>query len=243
MSKSKTNQKSESEKGSLAGLEVVHHKDLFPHLFLRIHVEADSFIEIETKEHLLSAVKNALDLKKPFFILGGGSNIAFLKDLFPGLVIKNRYNEMKILENTGEYVKIQVSSGYPIALLVEKSVEQGWEGFEYHKGLPGTVGGAIYMNSKWTRPYTAVGDKLISAELIDKEGKIKLVDHNYFQFSYDYSKLQETKEVVLSAIFRLKKNSPHILQKRAQDTFEYRKKTQPMGVATCGCFFRNILQI
>jgi UDP-N-acetylmuramate dehydrogenase len=75
---------------------------------------------------------------------------------------------------------------------------------------------------------------------MDKTGTTRTVGREYMEFAYDYSKLQETGEVVIDAVFRLPHMAPGILRVRADEAFEYRKKTQPMGVATCGCFFRNI---
>jgi len=69
---------------------------------------------------------------------------------------------------------------------------------------------------------------------------VKKVAKSYFKFAYDYSILQKTGEIVLEAVFRLKKIDPKILQDRAARSFKYRKKTQPFGVASSGCFFRNI---
>ncbi len=133
-----------------------------------------------------------------------------------------------------------VSSGYPTNKLVIEIIEDGYEGLEYHKGLPGTIGGAIYMNSKWTKPLRYISDYLIKAELLNQQGVIKEVDHDYFDFKYDFSQLHKTKEIIIDLIFRFKKTNKKVLEKRAQQAADYRLKTQPKGVSTCGCFFRNI---
>src|SRR5690606_29157554 len=137
-----------------------------------------------------------------------------------------------IIKETDEYVHMLFSSGYPMARVVKETTDAGYEGFEYHMGLPGTIGGAIYMNSKWTRPLSYIGDNLVSATLLDKDGKIKLVTRDYFDFAYDYSNLQKTKEIVMEATFLLKKSDPEELKERARSSLEYRKQTQPHGVST-----------
>ena len=96
------------------------------------------------------------------------------------------------------------------------------------------------MNSKWTKPHLYVGDNLVTATLIDQEGREKKVNRAYFDFAYDQSKLQKTKEILLEAVFKLKKSAPQIVKKHANFASEYRKKTQPFGVFTSGCFFKNI---
>ena len=118
--------------------------------------------------------------------------------------------------------------------------ERGFEGLDYHFGLPGTVGGAIYMNSKWTKPLSYYGDNLVSANLVDNRGQVKTVKKSYFKFAYDFSILQKTKELLLDAVFKLKKSKPEIVKQHADFAMDYRKKTQPFGVFTSGCFFKNI---
>lgn len=220
-------------------LSIEKNKNISHFLTLKNKVKAEYFLEAKTREDLIEAKKYSLKNKISIFILGGGSNLAITKNQLKGLIVKNSYLNLKVLEEGQKDVIISVSSGYPIGLLIAKSIENGWSGFEYHQGLPGTVGGAIYMNSKWTKPMVYFGDNLIYAYLIDDKGKVKRVDRSYFKFAYDYSILQKTSEVVLEGIFQVKKNDPKIIKKRAKFALDYRKKTQPYGVASSGCFFKN----
>jgi UDP-N-acetylenolpyruvoylglucosamine reductase len=219
---------------------VDENRGLLPYLTLRMGTKAKYFFEAKSREDLINAKRASLVLKLPLYILGGGSNIFFTKPLIIGLVVKNIYQKKLIIQETDDTGEILVSSGYPTNLLVNQLIETGYQGLEYHLGLPGTVGGAIFMNSKWTNPLTYFGEKLIKADLIDTQGKIKSVDHDYFQFAYDSSVLQKTKEILLEVTFRFKKEDKQVLKQRAQLALQYRLRTQPKGVATCGCFFRNI---
>lgn len=220
-------------------MKIEKNKELFPYLTLRTKTKAEYYIEVKTKEELIAARKYATEKSIPFFMLGGGSNLAITKSIIKGLVVKNSYQRLEVVRENNDSVDLLVSSGYPVSRLVRETIEKGYQGFEYHKGLPGTVGGAIYMNSKWTKPVSYFGDALIYAYLINDRGQDKKVYKKYFQFAYDYSILQKTKELVLETVFKLKKVSPEILAERAKEAFEYRLKTQPFGVATSGCFFRN----
>lgn len=219
---------------------IVENKDLFPHLTLRTKTKAQYYFEAKTRNDLVDAYNACLKLKFPFLLLGGGSNLAFISKTIPALVVRNLYQHKELLKESPETVEMSVSSGYPVTFLINELITFGYGGLEYHLGLPGTVGGAIFMNSKWTRPVNYFGDRLLFAYLIDKEGKVKKVDHDYFQFGYDTSILQKTKEILLEAVFRFKKERPEILKKRALEALNYRKDTQPFGVASSGCFFRNI---
>jgi len=217
--------------------------NIFKHLTLRIKSQADEYIEVFSRKELIKAVQYATYKHIPYYVLGGGSNTTVTQSTYSGLVIVNRYIYREIVSETDEEVNIRVSSGYPMSLLVSEFIEKGWEGFEYHMGLPGTIGGGIYMNSKWMHPIRYVSDCLVEAVLIDRIGNEKKVTKDYFKFSYGYSFLQQTKEILLEIVFRLKKKSIPLLQKRAKQSLIYRKKTQPFGVSTCGCFFKNISKI
>ncbi|MCX6730448.1 MAG: FAD-binding protein, partial [Candidatus Roizmanbacteria bacterium] len=214
--------------------------DLFPYLSMRLHTIAQYYFEAQSKEDLINAVKATQMAKVPLIMLGGGSNAIFDRAEIKGLVVKNNYSSINAIAATDTTVDVEVGSGTNMAVLVQKLTEQGLSGLEYHKGLPGTVGGAVYMNSKWLRPVCYVGDYVESAHLINREGEVKVVDKTYFAFSYDYSVLQKTHELLLSIVFRLQKKDVEVVTERANTSVEYRKKTQPIGVATCGCFFRNI---
>lgn len=209
-------------------------------LTLKLNVIAKYFTRVTSPEHFAEAIKFANQKKIPYYFLGGGSNIAFLSDKINGLVIKNDYKKFHILENNNLRLIVKVSSGFSTHLFVNKVINLGGEGIEYHYGLPGTVGGAIYMNSKWTKPLSFFGDCLQKAVLIDNNLNFKTVYKQYFAFAYDFSILQKTKEIVIEAEFKFRKNQPQVLKKRALDALNYRKKTQPQGVFTAGCFFQNV---
>lgn len=216
------------------------NKNLSNYLSIKTPIVAEKFFIAKTREDLILAKKESLKKKIPLLILGGGTNIVALSQEFKGLVVKNEYRKFAIVENNEKFTAILVSSGYPVSLLVNKIIEMGLAGFEYFAGLPGTVGGAIYMNSKWTHPKNYFGDNLLFAYLIDEKGEVKKVNKEYFDFNYDYSVLQKTKEIVLEAVFKLKKDKKDNLKKIAEKVLNYRLKTQPKGVFTAGCFFRNI---
>lgn len=220
-------------------LNIEKNKDISHFLTLKNQTRAEYFFEAKSRKDLLAAKKHSLAKNINLFILGGGSNLAVTKEKLTGLIVKNSYFDLKVLSQTKDSVTISVSSGYPVSLLILKSIQNGWSGFEYHQGLPGTVGGALYMNSKWTKPLTYFGDNLVYAYLINNRGEVKKVNKSYFKFAYDYSILQKTKEIVLEAIFKLNIDKTSEIEKRAKFALEYRKRTQPFGVYTSGCFFRN----
>lgn len=210
---------------------------------------AQYFFVARNTDELVKAFNAAREAKIPFTVLGGGSNVLISDYGIKGLVVKNESNSIKIIKRLGkikngstslEQALVEADAGVLVNKLVRFVCDEGLGGLERHLGLPGTIGGAIFMNSKWTKPVTYTGDAVYQAKIIARNGEIKLVNNKYFDFAYDWSILQKTHETVLSVIFLLKATDPKILWERANFSMEYRKKTQPMGVSTAGCTFRNI---
>lgn len=213
---------------------------LAPFTTFKMGGPAEFYFEAKTLEELVLAVKAAHELDLKLTLLGGISNVVVSDEGVKGLVVRNKYSEKEIVKEEGEFVYMKVSSGYSISALAGQTAAQGLCGLEYHLGLPGSVGGAIYMNSKWTNPLCYVGDVVDSVLLINKHGETRMEQKEYFKFAYDYSILHETHEIVGYVIFKLTKADPQTLVSRGHDAIEYRKQTQPYGVASSGCFFQNI---
>jgi len=209
---------------------------------------ADLFYNATSIEELEKAITLARDLNIPFFILGGGSNILIGDKGFRGLVIKNTSSGISINGMTGKMkdstdkrlVYLKVDSGVPMNKLVRFTIEEGLSGLEMHLGLPGSVGGAIAMNSKWMKPPGFVGDCLYRALILTPDNELKHVDKAYFHFSYGYSILQKNSDVLLQVIFALEKKDKDALWNQANESITYRRDSQPQGVHTAGCIFKNI---
>jgi UDP-N-acetylenolpyruvoylglucosamine reductase len=137
---------------------------------------------------------------------------------------------------------VEADSGVIINKLVRFTAEEGLRGLEMHLGLPGTVGGAVYMNSKWTKPVGYVGDAVYQAEILTSTNERMNVPQKYFQFAYDTSSIQKTKDIVLSVVFALEVDSKEHLWGVANESIGYRRTSQPQGVKSAGCTFQNISQ-
>lgn len=219
---------------------VEENKDLTSLISIRTKTKAAYFFEARKREDLIKAKRCSIEFSLPILILGGGSNLAAIEEKLNFLVVKNSYIDWQLIEENPKSVIVSYSSGYPVNKMVNEMIEKSWQGFEYHLGLPGTVGGAVYNNSKWTNPVSYFGDNLLWAYLIDNQGRVKKVSRQYFHFAYDYSILHQTKEILLEAVFSLKKANQLELRKKAASFLKYRRETQPQGEFTSGCFFKNI---
>ncbi len=215
---------------------------------LKIGGPADLFYEAKTIEELADSINAARKLNVPVFILGGGTNILIGDKGIRGLVIKNSTDRIAIAGAKGKFqsgenkgtVFVEADSGVIMNKLVRFSIEEGLSGLEMQLGLPGTVGGAMYMNSKWTKPEGYVGDCVYQATILTPQGEVKIVPRSYFQFGYDKSILQESADIVLRVIFSLKCAPKEKLWEIANSVMSYRRETQPQGVFSPGCTFRNI---
>lgn len=202
--------------------------------------EPENLIVVNTTEELKDAVKISIDKNIKYYLLAGGSNIVFSDKKIGANVILNRIVEKKVISQSDTELVLEVSSGYPLGNLINELITDGWSGFEWYAGMPGSVGGAVYMNSKWMRegPHF-IGDNLVSAQILDKNSDLKTVDKAYFNFSYGYSELQKSKEILLSAQFKFTKRPVEELRRVSQDVVTHRLSTQPKNGFTAGCFFKN----
>lgn len=218
------------------------------HTSYKIGGPADLYIEARTKEEIVEYVTAARTFGIPFFILGSGTNILVSDKGIRGLVIKNSTSAIAVVGMKGQLkgskensiLFVEADAGVLFNKLVRFTLDKGLKGLEMHLGLPGTVGGAVYMNSKWMKPPGFVGDVIAEACILTPEGEVTKVPKSYFHFQYGKSVIQKSGDIVLSVTFALLKSDKDALWEIANSSISYRQETQPHGVATAGCVFKNI---
>ncbi len=223
---------------------------LAPYTTFKIGGPAELFYEAATIEEIVAAVIKGREAGIPITILGGGTNILIGDKGIGGLVIKNNAGSIAIRGMKASYragkkvgsVYVEADSGVLFNKLVRFTVDEGLGGLEAHLGLPGTVGGAIYMNSKWTKPVSYVGDVVYQATILTPQNETKIVDRSYFRFAYDTSVIQKTGDIVLRVVFALTPGQKEDLWTIANQSIAYRRASQPQGVKSPGCTFRNLSQ-
>jgi len=242
----------ESIKNILGPLRVLENELLSRHTYFKIGGPARLFFAAKSPEDLKLALKTAYEQKIPFIVLGGGANVLVADEGFDGLVIKNQSMGIKLvgikgtINKSGKGIKnalVWAASGTLMNALARFTIDQKLEGLEFLLSVPGTVGGGIKINAHFeVEKGQFVGDRLVSASLFDpKTGNIKNAQNDYFNFSYDNSKIQQTQEIVLDAVFKLDAaRDPSSLWQRAMDHVKRRNEEQPIGIACSGCIFRNI---
>lgn len=233
---------------NVLGDRLKENEPLARYTTFKIGGPADLFYEARTGEELTFVVSIARKTGIGVFVFGGGSNILIAEKGIRGLVVKNSTKHIVIRGAKGmikrqqsqRVVYVEVDSGVMINTLVRYTIEEGLQGLEMHLGLPGTVGGALYMNSKWTKPAGYVGDTLYQATIVTPKGEVMVEPKSYFHFGYDQSILQHTGDIVTKAIFALNPDEKSALWERANASIRYRRESQPQGVFSAGCTFKNI---
>ncbi|MGZ3650702.1 MAG: UDP-N-acetylmuramate dehydrogenase [Bdellovibrionota bacterium] len=188
-----------------------------------------------TKEHLFALGKFLLESGEPYFVLGNGSNVLAPDEGFPGLVICT-----KDLEPFLEFLpegRVRASAGTLNARLLRACAEKGLGGIDELSGVPGNLGGAVYMNAG-----TAVGwiaQALESVELVNLRGGSRTVPREELKYSYREQHYLKVGELIFAATLKLKSESPELIKARLAEAVKKRKAAQPIELPSCGSVFRN----
>ena len=215
----------------LAGIE--RDVPLAPFTTFKVGGPADWFLRAERSADVKAAIAAARADGLPVTVLGGGSNVLVSDRGVRGLVIRLHGGSVRALSES----TIRADGGVTINGLVRWTINHGVAGLEAWAGTPGTVGGAIYGNAHFQG--RLIGDLVESVEVVTQSGCESRVAAADMEFGYDRSRLQRTREVVLSVDFRAGRGDPVALRATARQSLAYRKRTQPLASASAGCIFQN----
>lgn len=193
------------------------------------------FFQAESAEQLSRAVRAASELKVPFFVIGGGSNLLVSDDGYDGLIIKVATRGMALKSKTC----IECGAGEDLTALVDFATESGLAGMEFAAGIWGTVGGAVYGNAG------AYGgemkDVVTGMRLINAEGEIRAVEPEYCRFGYRDSYLKVTREIIVDVSISLSQGDKAEIERKVKEILSLRESRHPVRGKSAGCFFKNIL--
>lgn len=169
-----------------------------------------------------------------YFILGKGSNTLFSDKEFNGVIIKlDKLNNFKI-----QQTEIYVESGMILSKLVQASVKNELTGLEFAIGIPGTIGGAIYMNAG------AYGNNMSnivkSVIVLNEKFQIKEIPLEKLKFDYRYSIFQDNKNLIcVAANIKLEHGNHDEIASKIKENLLKRKNSQPLEYPSAGSVFRN----
>ncbi|ETF38435.1 UDP-N-acetylmuramate dehydrogenase [Chlamydia pecorum] len=198
---------------------------------LRIGGPANYFKTVHSVEEACQVIHYLKHMDYPFIILGKGSNCLFDDRGFDGFVLYNAITGKEFLPE----MCLKAYSGLSFASLAKISAYNGFSGLEFAIGIPGSVGGAVYMNAGTGE--NDVASVIKSVEVINDQGKILTYTKEELELSYRSSRFHHRPEFILSATFQLTKNplAPH----KVKTALQHRIATQPCSLPSAGCVFRN----
>ncbi|MBO4213880.1 MAG: UDP-N-acetylmuramate dehydrogenase [Lachnospiraceae bacterium] len=186
------------------------------------------------KNEIPKAIKLCQEYDVPYIILGRGSNVLFSDKGYDGVVI-----EMGEANNdiTVDDTVITAGAGATLAAVAMKAYENGLAGFEFASGIPGSIGGGLYMNAG------AYGgemkDVVVSAEAMDINGNLITVECEDMDLSYRHSTFMVRDLIVMSVTIRLNKGDKAEIKALMDDFNGRRRDKQPLNYPSAGSFFKR----
>ena len=202
----------------------------------RVGGAADWFALPKTMREISTHLVWANQQELPITFLGAGSNLLVSDRGVRGLVICTRH--LRGVTFDDEAGTLTAAAGEPLPNLAWKAARRGWRGFEWAVGIPGTVGGAVFMNAGAHGACTA--DSLVSAQGVTATGEPVSLSPETLDFAYRTSSLQSQVCLVTQAQFQLSPgHDPAQVIAETQTALEKRRSTQPYHLPSCGSVFRN----
>ena len=216
--------------------KIIFDEPMKNHTSFKIGGKADQYIVVNNIEELSATLKYAKENKLPIYIIGNGSNILVTDKGIRGLVIKINIQNIKI-EKLENYIQVTVGAGYKMMGLAIKMLNEEISGFEELSGIPGTIGGAIFMNAG------AYGkemkDIVISTKCMDMDGKILDFSNEKQKFEYRSSIFQKNNYIILETTLRLEYGKKQKIEEKMNQYKNLRKEKQPEDLPSAGSSFKR----
>ena len=235
------------QKLQAAAIPFRENEPLAAHCTFKIGGPAQLFVMPENEQQLCSAVALCKEQAVRYYLLGNGSNILFEDAGYRGVVVDTTALKMGIgfLENVSHpgaepgavYDAVIAGAGLKLSALCKAALDSSLTGLEFAYGIPGTVGGAVYMNAG------AYGgemkDVLASVTYLTREGEIVTEDAANLDLSYRHSIFEENGGCILSAKFHLKRGDSAAIKARMDELMQKRVDKQPLDKPSAGSTFKR----
>ena len=218
----------------LPELELRFNEPMHKHTSFRIGGGAEVMAFPRNTEELSELLKTSKLLDCKTAILGAGTNVLAPDEGISGLVIcLKELDGMERLDDT----HIQVAAGVTMTRAAVFAAGFGLGGMEFAHGIPGSVGGGVYMNAG---AYGGeIKDICHSVDVMDKAGNVRTLSADEMDFSYRHSCLEDTGEIVLGAVFALTPKPEQEIRALMQDLMQRRKASQPLDKPSAGSAFKR----
>ena len=199
---------------------------------LRVGGAIDWLLAPETEEQAASVVGALEEAGVAWRVLGAGSNVLADDREHRYVVVSTR--EVKG-EARFEGERVSVSAGFSLPRLCVEAARHGLSGIEGLGGIPGTVGGALWMNAG---AYGHEIGQVVESVRVARGGEVVEVPGSEVQWNYRHTSFKEG-ELLLGCTLRLKPDDPEAIKSRMEEAKQKRFATQPHGARSAGCFFKN----
>lgn len=219
----------------LPDFELRYQEPLSKHTSFRIGGPAEVMAFPKSKEELATLLKTAVLLDTKPIILGAGTNVLAPDEGMSGLVIclKDCLNGLERLDDR----TIRIMGGVTMTRAAVYACNLGLSGLEFAHGIPGTVGGGVYMNAG------AYGGEISqvcrSVEVMDIAGESRTLSKDEMEFSYRHSILEDCFSIVVSAEFLLEKKDPNEIREYMKELMCKRSASQPLDKPSAGSAFKR----
>lgn len=217
--------------------KVLLNEPLKNHTTMKIGGPAELFVEPKDVESVINAIKIIHDEGVQITPIGRGSNLLVLDEGISGVVLKlgEGLNHLEISGN-----QVRVGSGYSLVSLATTISKKGLSGLEFAGGIPGSVGGAVYMNAG--AHGSDISKILKKALIVFRDGSFEWLSNEEMKYSYRTSVLQKIRPgIVVEAVFQLEEGDKTTIVNEMQKNKDYRRVTQPYNYPCAGSIFRNPL--
>lgn len=215
--------------------EILENEPMYKHTTLKVGGPARFFVHIKDVDALKRGVHYCQEHQIKYMIIGKGSDLLFSDKEYEG-VIFSLIKGLKEVHING--LQIRAQAGVSMVYLAYEAAKTGLSGFEFMSGIPGTIGGGVYMNAGAYK--YCMADVLTSALILNEKGQFVTLTKEEMLFSYRQSILQQHKDwILIEATFTMETRDPQEILAVLDKRKERRMSTQPWNFASAGSVFRN----
>lgn len=203
------------------------------HSFTRTGGKADVYLVPHQVQDVVNIVKFCHENTVPLTVLGNGSNILISERGIRGIVL----SLLGLTEIYHQSNQIIASSGAALIDVSRYAYQQGLTGLEFACGIPGSVGGAIYMNAG---AYGGeIKDICAAVTVVRRNGELLVYEANDLDFGYRHSMIQDEQSIVLQVVFNLLPGDQSEIKSMMDDLTAKRESKQPLEYPSCGSVFKR----
>ena len=214
--------------------KIKYDEPLSKHTSFNIGGPADVMVFVSNEEELRKVLETVKKEKYDFFLLGNGSNVLASDDGFRGVIIKLGGDFLNV---SVEKDTITAGAGVTLTKLANAAMNASLSGLEFASGIPGTLGGALFMNAG------AYGGEICQclkdAEILFLDGSTEHCSAEDLKLSYRYSCLKDRPGCVIKAVFTLNEDDPEMIRGRMEEYKKKRLEKQPLEYPSAGSTFKR----